>query len=299
VASARGAFRVDNAQVRGNGTLFSGARVETAAVPGELALNTGERVTLGSNSSAKVFPDRVVLERGEGSIGKVPGSASKFGVEAGMLRVVADEAGGAGRVRMAGTDRVLVASTSGKLRVLTAAGVPLASVSAGRVLEFDTKAVNSGAMRLTGRMTRSGGKLMLTDEGTDLTVELRQGKLPMAKVEKSLGKRVEVAGIYVPGSMPMALQVEAVGAVQTANGTPGVDPGAGAGAGTGGASAGDAAGGAAAGGDAGGVGGAVGTGSSFSANTVVTGVLITVSGVGAGVGITRALKDDEPKPISQ
>src|ERR1044072_2324563 len=95
VATARGAFRVNDAAVRGNGTLFSGARVETDTAPGDVALLSGERVTLSSKSAAQVFSRHVVLERVES---RLAGGKGSFGVEARNLRILADEPGVSGRV---------------------------------------------------------------------------------------------------------------------------------------------------------------------------------------------------------
>ena len=64
---AKGAFRVDNATVRGNATLFEGASIETAepaAVPSSgaaatvsMELNNGARVSLGAGSKGRFFGD--------------------------------------------------------------------------------------------------------------------------------------------------------------------------------------------------------------------------------------------------
>jgi hypothetical protein len=298
VATVRGAFRVNDAALHGNGTLFSGARVETASAPGDLALISGEKLTLGTNSTAQVFSDHLVLERGESRMASMSG---RYGVQVNGLRIITDETGASGRVSMGADNKILVASTAGRLQVATAAGVPLAAVYAGRALEFDTKAVNSGAMQLTGRVSRTGSKLFVTDEATDLTVELRSGKTNLQTVEKAVGKRVEVAGLHIPNSVPIALQVQSVGAAQAAN-----SAGATAGSATTKDDASDvdkdgkksnkkkkAAGAAAgAGAGAGAAGAAAGAGAAaagISTAAVVTGVVVTGAAVGAGVGITKAV----------
>ncbi len=297
VATARGAFRVNDAAVKGNGTLFAGARVETAAAPGDLSLSSGQRLTLSANSTAQVFSDHLVLERGESRIG----NAQSFSIEARSLKILADETGGAGRVSLGANDKILVASNVGRLRVLTASGIPLATVSAGRALEFDTRSGNNpDAMRLTGRVSRREGKLVMTDEATDLTVELRDGRITKQTVEKNLGKRVEIAGLHVPNSVPIALQVQSVGAAQgantgaTAGGTTGATGGtAGAGTGAGAGGAGGGAGGAA--GAAGAAGAGAGAGAGISTAAIVAGVLVTGATVGTVVGVTRGGDDDISK----
>ena len=293
VASARGAFRVNDAAVRGNGTLFSGARVETDAAPGEVALMSGQRVTLGVNSAAQVFSDHVVLERGES---KLAGGTGSFGVEARNLRIMVEEAGVAGRVSMGVNGRILVASSSGKLQVSTASGIPLAAITAGHALEFDSRSSDSSSMRVTGRVNRQQGKLFLTDEATALTVELREGRVDRLTVEKNVGKRVEIAGLHVPNSVPIALQVQAVGAAQGANAGTGAGAGAGGTAGTGAGTAGAGASGAGAGAGgaagAGAAGAAAGTAAAVSTTAIVAGVVVAGAAVGTVVGITKA--NDDP-----
>jgi hypothetical protein len=292
VATARGAFRVNDAPVRGNGTLFAGSRLETAAVPGEVSLRSGERLTLGTNSRAQVFDNRLILERGESRMASNSATGiSTFGVEAGRLRVVASEPGSAGRVRLGADNRILVASTSGRLSVATAAGVPLGNVRAGRALEFDVRNTDSNEMKLTGTVNRRDGRLFLTDEATELTVELRQGKVTAANVSRNVGRRVEVAGLYIPNSMPVALEVEAVGAAQAAGGGGAGGAGAGGGGAAGASAGGASAGGAAAGGAAAGGAAAGGAAAGLSTGAIVTGVVVTAGAVGGAVGITRLVTD--------
>jgi hypothetical protein len=288
VATARGAFRVNDAPVRGNGTLFSGTRVETAAIPGDLALSSGQRLALGANSAALVFADHIVLERGESRL--APAAPNKtFSVEAKTLRIEAAEPGASGRVSLGANDTILVASATGHLRVLTAAGVPLASVAAGRTLRFDAQPSSAGTTQLTGRVNRQEGRLMLTDEATATAVELRAGKVTQSAVEKQIGKRVHVTGTHVPGSKPMAMEVQLLAqANQQSGASAGNSGNAGnAGGNSGGGTPGGSGGtGGAAGGTGGGAGGGVGT------SAIIAGVVITGATIGTVVGITQSGDDN-------
>jgi hypothetical protein len=64
VATASGTFLVEGAPVRGNATLFEGARVETRGVRSELRLPHGVRLQLAENSAARVWRHQVQVSRG-------------------------------------------------------------------------------------------------------------------------------------------------------------------------------------------------------------------------------------------
>jgi hypothetical protein len=65
---ARGELRVDGHAIKGSGTAFDGAVVETGSdgqSEAYLLLRNGIRITLHSNSHGTVFSDHFVLDRGE------------------------------------------------------------------------------------------------------------------------------------------------------------------------------------------------------------------------------------------
>src|SRR3712207_1091816 len=83
LVSAQGTFQVNSSAVSGNATLFDGSTVETNAVPSDLKLSNGAQLRLATDSRAKVFQGRIVLEKGAGQLE----SAAAVPVEAGSLRI--------------------------------------------------------------------------------------------------------------------------------------------------------------------------------------------------------------------
>jgi hypothetical protein len=64
---------VEGSQVWGNATLFDGATIETSSASSELALRNGVKVQLGVASRARIWQDRLVLEKGAAQLA-APGS---------------------------------------------------------------------------------------------------------------------------------------------------------------------------------------------------------------------------------
>ncbi len=73
IVTASGHFSVEGSQVWGNATLFDGATIETSAASSELALRNGVKVQLGAGSRARIWQNRLVLEKGAAQLA-APGS---------------------------------------------------------------------------------------------------------------------------------------------------------------------------------------------------------------------------------
>lgn len=287
VASAAGNFRIDNAAISGNGTLFDGVMVETQRATGQLELNSGTRLQLGINTRGKVFADRMILEQGESQFRR--GSQNSFGVEARTLRIVPADSSTVAHVAMVGPSRVHVSALAGSVQVMNARGVVVAALAAGRALEFEPQAGASAPSKLTGCVVHKDGRFFLTDETTNVTVELRG-----AGLEKQAGHKVEITGSQLPGVTPAApvynnagqvIQVSVLKSLSNKCTLPsGVAAGA-AGAAAGGAAAAGAAGGAAAGGAAAGAAAGVST-------AVVAGVAVAAAGAATTVGVIKATDDE-------
>ncbi len=228
---ARGAFRMDNATVTGNATLFEGATIETATTGSALELTSGARVTLGTTTKGRVFGDRIVLERGKSRLDKAEG----FRVEARGLLIQPETGNSTGRVELAGATRVEVAALTGTFRVLNSRGMVVARIATGSTLAFEPQSINRPT-HLTGRVVNRGGHYLLTDETTNVTVEVAGPNL-----DKVAGKRVELTGTLDPTATPVsdASQFIRVASVKP---LPGAATAAGAG-GTAGGTAGGAVGG--------------------------------------------------------
>lgn len=190
---AKGSFRLDNMTVRGNATLFEGATIETADTGSSMELSSGARVTLSPESKGRFFGDHVVLERGQGRLDKTAG----FHFEARGLKIQPETGNSTGRVLLAGT-RVQVAALTGSFRVLNASGMVVAKLPPGLTLAFEPQ-ISSAPTKLMGRLVIKNGHYLLTDETTNVTVELFGPGLA-----KEVGHRIEVTGSLDPTVTPVS-----------------------------------------------------------------------------------------------
>lgn len=254
--TAGGPFRVDNSAVTGNATLFEGSSVETAAAISTIDLATGARIRLASASRGRLFGDHMQLEKGIGQLDK----AENFRVEARGLTIQPETEKSSARVSLEAGARVQVAAFTGSFRVLNARGVLVANIAAGHSLDFEPQRPDAPS-KLTGCLSMRGVHYLLTDETTNVVVELGGPGL-----DKEINNRVEVTGAMDPTATPVsdASQFIRIGSVKRLSKGCGAS-GAAAAAGAGGA-AGKAAGGAA--GKAGGAGGTGSSGIGLSATTM-------------------------------
>jgi hypothetical protein len=203
---AKGAFRLDNATVSGNATLFEGATIETGNAASRVELSSGARISLATDSKARFFGDHMILEKGEGRLEKAEG----FRFQARGLTIQPETGNASARVALEGVARVELAATSGSFRVLNSKGVLVANVGSGHALELEPQAKET-ATKLTGTLHKTGQHYLLTDETTNVTVELAGPGLA-----KEVGSRVDVTGQMDPTATPVtdASQFVRVSAIQ-------------------------------------------------------------------------------------
>jgi hypothetical protein len=265
-ASATGSFKINQSTVTGNGTLLEGAAIETSKAASTVQLTSGGVLRLGADSRGRIFRDKLVLERGAG---RMTGS-SGYQIRARSLQIVADSGETVGHVETKGANTVLVAALKGSLQVRTAGGTTIASVAAGRALEFEPQNGAAGPSTLTGCLVRKDGRLLLTDETAGITVELQGGE-----AHKHVGHRVEVTGSTIPSAKPAAgasqvIEVNQLKELSKRCSSPaGAIAGAGAGAGT------------------------ATAGGSVATKAVVAGVIVAAATTGTAVAITTS---DDPDP---
>jgi hypothetical protein len=190
---AQGSFRLDNATVTGNATLFEGATIETKSAASRMELSTGAKVSLGSESKAKFYGDHMILEKGEGRIDKAEG----FRFEARGLIIQPETGNASARVGLQGGTRVELAALSGSFRVLNSRGMLIANVASGHGLTLEPQGPDTPS-KLTGSLRTLGGHFLLTDETTNVTVELSGTGLA-----KEVGNRIEVTGQMDPSATPV------------------------------------------------------------------------------------------------
>ena len=195
--AANGSFRVDEATVSGNATLFEGATVETRLSGSVLDLSAGPHLSLSADSKGRVFGDHLVLEKGSGKIEKSAG----FRMEARGLTIRPEMGTASARVTLAGATGVQVAVLAGGFRVLTARGLLVAEMAPGVALEFEPQAAstNGEPWKLTGCLRVVTGHFLLTDEVTNVTVELAG-----AGLDAEGGNRVEASGALDPSGSPVS-----------------------------------------------------------------------------------------------
>jgi hypothetical protein len=196
VVQAQGAFRLDQATVRGNGTLLEGTTIETGAIQASEDLRSGARITLLPASKGRFYDDHMVLERGQGRLERGTG----YFFEARGLTVQPETGASTGRISLDPSTGVEVAALSGSLRVLNAQRMVVAKVLPGMPLAFSPQASgNNGVTRVNGRLINKGGHYLLTDETTNVTFEITG-----AGLKKEEGKRVEIDGYLDPTATPVS-----------------------------------------------------------------------------------------------
>ena len=307
---ANGAFRLNQATVSGNATLFEGATLETMQAASALQWSSGAKLTLGADSKGRFFGDHMILERGQGQLDNVQG----FHVEAGGLRIQPDDGNATGRVSIANVNRVQVAALTGSFRILNSNGLLVAKLAAGSALAFEPQAVTT-KIRVAGRMDVRAGHYLITDETTRVTVEVvgksamsdgSSNDLPVKVLENAAGHRVDVTGStdasrspvtdasHVVRASKLILLAQAGGAAPAGTGAGGsasgsTAAGAGSAAGSTGASAGasGAAGGTAAAGAAGGTA-AAGAGTGLLTTIAIVGG-VAVAGTAGGLVASGAI----------
>jgi len=194
VAKARGNFRVDDATVYRNSTVFEGSAVETGVVSAELWLVSGARLLLAPGSRSNVYGDRMVLEKGAVRLE----GAGNYRVEARTLRIAQAGPNSTAQVILGKSNEVQVAALVGAVQVTNAQGLVVANLMPGSALAFNLQQ-GTPPTKLTGRLQQKDGRFILTDRTTNVTVEL-QG----VGLDKEAGKVVEVTGEAIPGARPVA-----------------------------------------------------------------------------------------------
>lgn len=191
-AMTQGSFRVDQTTVRGNATLFEGSMLETATVASAVELANGTRLELGIESRGRLYGDHLVLEKGRGRLA----GTGAYRMEALGLRVQPVGAGASGQIAVE-QDRVLVAALTGAFQVSNSSGQIVANLPAGAALSFEPQAGAPDATRVTGCLQEQAGHYLLTDEVTNIMVELAG-----AGLQQEMGNRVEITGSMDPSASP-------------------------------------------------------------------------------------------------
>lgn len=197
IITASGHFTVEGSRIYGNSTLFDGARVETAEASSSLSLRNGVKVQLGANTVARVWQDRMEIDRGTGQVT----APAKFAIGAGSVTVSGQ------RFRVGVGERLEVAALTGNARILSSAGGEvLASIPSGRSMTFS---MLQAIMRTGCLLYKEGGYILDVDESEEYI------QITGPDLNPNVGRRVEVTGTpqNIPASISPATTVLAVSAV--------------------------------------------------------------------------------------
>lgn len=182
---------MNGSEVSGNATLFSGTTVETVKASSRLNLGKA-RVELNPGSRIKVSDTIATLEQGAGEI-----AGSGYSMEARTLRIQPLGGEAVAKVRLQGSETVLVAAASGPVRVYNHLGDVVANVLAGSMLSLTPVLSQVMSSTLNGELRKVEGRYLLTDTTANVTVELRGTNL-----EENVGKIVEVNGATLRTATP-------------------------------------------------------------------------------------------------
>jgi len=186
VAISQGNIFIDSSATAGNATIFNGSTLETQSAGSQVRLNGGALLRLASDSLGTVFSDHVDLQKGSASI-------KGYSATANGLNVRADGKASAA-ISMRDKGVVEIAALTGNVHVFDAAGFNVANLALGRALDLRPQAGGTGAASsLTGCAVKSGNGTLLTDEASNVTVQLRGGN---AKV----GRHLQITGSMVPNA---------------------------------------------------------------------------------------------------
>jgi len=211
VAMASGVFRVNRSEVKGNASLFEGAEIATGKASSKLRINGGARLEIGTESQARVYADRAVIEKGAGQLE----SPSPYSLEARSIRISTADPKAIARVQLDGSDAVLVSAVNGPVRVTNGAGQLLARLAPGRNLRF-LQTAQADTYEITGCLLKKGGKTIVVDQTTSQFFELRG-----ADRSADFGNRVTVKGRGVFGATPVAGAAALIDATSVALVAPG------------------------------------------------------------------------------
>jgi len=292
LATAPGNFQVNAARIWGNTTLFDGSLVETAKVPSLVSLNSGARMRLATESRARVYQGRLVLERGSGQMESPAG----YAIEARSLRVYGDTPRAMARVQLSGAAQVIVSALKGDVRVTNSSGVLIARLGVGKALSFDPQAGATGPTQISGCLFGKDGKFILVDRTANVPIQVQGDGL-----EKEVRNQVEISGAVdvAPPSVAGASQlVNVVRVKRLAKGgcaSAATIAAAGLGAGAGAGAAAGAGAGAAAGAGAGAAAGAA-AGAGIGAATIAVIGGVAVAGAVGGMAAAGTFSGSESAP---
>ncbi len=185
VVTARGHFTLEGSEIYGNSTLFEGANIETRAISSELTLSNGVKIQLAPDTAARIWSNRLELDRGAGQVT----SNAAFTVISGTTRVEG------ARYRVHADSKIEVAALTGSARVLNAKGGLIATVAAGRNMSF---AMQQSITREGCLVYKGNGFLLQSEEPNEVVQVTGDG------LTANVGNRVIISGPLTPTGATIA-----------------------------------------------------------------------------------------------
>ncbi|HEV3333074.1 MAG TPA: hypothetical protein VG096_18935 [Bryobacteraceae bacterium] len=204
LAVSSGNFLLNRANVVGSATLFEGSTVQTAQSASRLDLK-GAWLQLAGDSQVTVSDKLLVLQRGTAELGGQPG----YSIEARSLRIAVADPKAVARVRLEGSNKVLVSAANGLAHVYNRSGLLVMDVIPGHAFAFAPQAGAADAADINGCLLFKAGKFIVVDQNGQVS-EVAGGNLA-----QNSGNPVHVIGriITAPTTVPGAtrlIQVQAV-----------------------------------------------------------------------------------------
>jgi len=201
VAVSQGNMIVNSGETPGNATIFDGSTLQTETMASQVQMKDGSRIQFAGESRGKLFTDHVDLQEGSAKVSGYP-------LNANGLSIRPDKTGTAA-VSIHGK-AVEVAALTGGVHVFNAQGINVGNLVPGRALNFTPQDAGASApSSLTGCAVKSKDQILLTDEKSNVTAQLRGSKV-------KTGKHITVTGSVASSATPVsgATQVVDVASVK-------------------------------------------------------------------------------------
>lgn len=194
IATANALFLVNQAPVRGNATLFDGALIETRQSVSTIKLGNSLEIRMDAASRARVYRDRLVLERGAGLLSAGDGGR----IQVRDLEVLPQQENTLAQITLNPSGQVEILASSGALDVRTPGGILIARVFAGHAMSFAPQAATAAPpFQIEGCLLTSGERYFLTDVSSNVNFELRGQDLA-----QFAGRYIQVSATQWPGANP-------------------------------------------------------------------------------------------------
>jgi hypothetical protein len=194
VATSQGNIIINSGWTPGNATVFEGSTLQTDKAVSQVHLKDGGQVKFASESRGMLFSDHVDLQSGSAQVSGLAANANGLVIKTGKSGTAAIA------IRGKATE---VAALVGDVHVFNAQGINVANLIPGAALSLVQDAGAAAPSSLTGCAVRRDGNTLLTDETSNVTVQLRGGNVRP-------NRHVTVTGSLVSGVTPFSPATEVI-----------------------------------------------------------------------------------------